>query len=241
VEAAPADTIRFSGSHDPAVGWLAEHFAQAPAGGKLIPHFSGSLGGLIALAEGEADLAGCHLWDVQTGEYNLPYVRRLLPGRAVTGVTLAHRRLGLMLTPGNPLKIRGLADLARPATRFVNRQPGSGTRVWLDEMLNRLSIDPRAIAGYSQEYLTHTDVARVIAEGGADVGLGLETAALSYGLDFLFLTREQFDLIMLRETAELPVLRRLVDWLNSAEGKDFVNHFEGYDSESTGKIIYLHP
>jgi molybdate-binding protein/DNA-binding transcriptional regulator YhcF (GntR family) len=234
--------IRFTGSHDMVLNGLSRAFfgAIVPDVSMLVS-FTGSLGGLMALAEGRTDIAGSHLWDAETDTYNTPFVRRLLPGKDVAILTLAHRRQGLILAPGNPLEISGLSDLLKSGVRFANRQPGSGTRVWLDDMLGKLAIDPRAITGYSQEYLTHTDVARAIAEGGADVGLGLETAALSYGLDFLFLNREQFDLVMLRETAGLPVIRQLVDWLNSVEGKNFVDSFEGYDSESTGKVTYLHP
>ena len=145
VEAAPADTIRFSGSHDPAVGWLAEHFTQAQAGGKLIPQFTGSLGGLIALSEGKADIAGSHLWDEPSDSYNAPFVRRLLPGQRVALVHLAYRRLGLIVPAGNPRQIRQLSDLALPDLRFINRQPGSGTRVWLDAALRKAGVDSAAI------------------------------------------------------------------------------------------------
>jgi putative molybdopterin biosynthesis protein len=199
-------------------------------------HYTGSMGGLTSLAEGSADLAGCHLWDAETGQYNLPFVRRVLPNRAVTGVTLAHRRLGLILTPGNPLNIEGLTDLARPDVHFVNRQPGSGTRVWLDAMLNKQGIMPEKINGYSNERLTHSDVARVVAEGGADAGLGLETAARAFGLDFLFLTRERYDLLMLPDTAQRPPARALIAWLGSPAGKQFVNQHRGYESQETGQV-----
>ena len=132
--------------------------------------------GLIALAEGKADLAGCHLWDAESDTYNIPFVHRLLPGKDVTIVTLAHRRQGLIVAPGNPHNIHDLADLTRPGIRFVNRQSGSGTRVWLDAMFSRQGIDPKKIDGYEDERMTHSDVARTVAEGSADVGLGLETA-----------------------------------------------------------------
>ena len=230
------DALRFSGSHDMVLNDLAHTFfgRQLP-GCALRLHYTGSLGGLIALAEGSADLAGCHLWDAETGQYNLPFVRRLLPNRAVTGVTLAHRRLGLILTPGNPLKIGGLSDLARPEVRYVNRQAGSGTRVWLDAALHKLGVPADKINGYSDERMTHSDVARAVAEGVADVGLGLEAAARAYGLDFHFLIRERYDLVMLAETAQRPPVRALIAWLESPAGKKFVDQHRGYESQETGQ------
>ncbi len=131
---APAvvNVLRFNGSHDLALIWIASHFGEISHQTRLDLHFSGSLGGLIALAEGRSDLAGCHLWDQETDSYNIPFVRRLLPGQLIALVTLAWRWQGLIMPAGNPARINGLADLAREGVRFVNRQPGSGTRVWLD-------------------------------------------------------------------------------------------------------------
>jgi molybdate-binding protein/DNA-binding transcriptional regulator YhcF (GntR family) len=233
----PAQTLRFAGSHDMVMNGIAQVFF-----GRLVPevtlrlNYNGSLGGLIALAEGTADLAGCHLWDAESDRYNLPYVRRLLPGQEATVVTLAHRRIGLITAPGNPQQVRGMADLTRPGIRFVNRQPGSGTRVWLDATLSRLGIDPRQIAGYADERLTHSDVARAVAEGVAHAGLGLETAAAAYGLDFAFLNRERYDLVLLAETAQQPAVRQLFAWLGSADGKQFVSRYPGYESQETGAV-----
>ena len=237
-EAPSLEVLRFYGSHDMVLNDLAHTlFGHKIRGAVLQLAYTGSLGGLMALAEGRADLAGSHLWDAESDTYNLPFIRRILPGRAVRVITLAHRRQGLILAPGNPLKIQGLQDLTRPEVRFVNRQPGSGTRVWLDATLQRLGIQPGQIAGFEDERLTHSDVARVVAEGGADAGLGLETAARAYGLDFHFLVRERYDLVMLAETVERPAMRALLDWLSSSEGKQFVERHRGYESEFTGQTI----
>jgi molybdate-binding protein/DNA-binding transcriptional regulator YhcF (GntR family) len=231
----PAALLRFSGSHDMVMNEIAHTiFPQVAPGISLQLNYTGSLGGLIALAEGKADLAGCHLWDAETGGYNLPFARRLLPGKDITAITLAHRRIGLMMAPGNPRGIRGLADLAQAGVRFVNRQAGSGTRVWLDEALEHLGVDAGSIQGYADERLTHSDVARAVADGDADVGLGLETAAQAYGIDFLFLNRERYDLIMLSETAARPAIQNLVAWLRSEQGKAFVARRPGYEAQSTG-------
>jgi putative molybdopterin biosynthesis protein len=237
-----AETLRFAGSHDMLVNELAHvFFGQVLKGIELHLAYNGSLGGLIALAEGKADLAGCHLWDAESDTYNLPFVSRLLPGKQVTSVTLAHRRIGLILAPGNPHNIQALADLLRPGVRFVNRQSGSGTRVWLDAACANLGIDPRSISGYQDERVTHSDVARAVAEGSADAGLGLESAALAYRLDFAFLNRERYDLMLLSETARQPALQKLINWLGSEDGRQFVAHHKGYESTETGKVHLITP
>lgn len=231
------NTIRFAGSHDMVLSELAHTvIGQVVPGIRLQLTYTGSLGGLIALAEGKADLAGCHLWDVESNSYNTPFVQRLLPGKEVIIVTLAHRRQGLIVPPGNPLNIQNLADLARPGTRFVNRQSGSGTRVWLDAALQRLGIDPKKIAGYEDERLTHSDVARAVAQGSADAGLGLETAGRAFGLDFVFQVLERYDLVLTPQTAEQPAVKVLLEWLASDEGKQFVAKHPGYESQETGRV-----
>jgi putative molybdopterin biosynthesis protein len=239
-EQSPAETLRFAGSHDLVVNELARFFfGHVVQDTRLHLSYNGSLGGLIALAEGKADLAGCHLWDAESDAYNTPFVLRLLPGKEVVVVTLAHRRMGLIVAPGNPHHIHDLADLVRPGVRFVNRQSGSGTRVWLDAICSGLGIDSANIAGYTDERLTHSDVARAVAQGNADVGLGLEAASLAYGLDFVFLNRERYDLILPAETARQPVIQKLLAWLASPEGKQFVARHKGYENQETG-LIRLH-
>jgi putative molybdopterin biosynthesis protein len=234
---AQSETLRFAGSHDMAMNDLAHvFFGKVFPGMKLELSYTGSLGGLIALAEGNADLAGSHLWDAESDTYNIPFIRRLLPGKDVTVVTLAHRRQGLIVSPGNPHNLQDLTDLTRPGVRFVNRQSGSGTRVWLDAMFERLGIHPRQVKGYDDERMTHSDVARAVAEGHADVGLGLETAAAAYGLDFVYLNQERYDLVMRSETARTPAIQQLIIWLASGEGKMFIAGHPGYDSQETGMI-----
>ncbi len=228
--------LRFVGSHDPLLNALAAQFHEVVPGCALQIAYTGSQGGLQALAEGRADLAGCHLWDPHSGSYNRTAVQKALPGRKMALLTLAHRRLGLIIPPGNPLKLSGLSDLAQPRVRFVNRQPGSGTRVWLDAMLERAGIDPQYIQGYSDERLTHSDVARAVAEGAASTGLGLESAALAYGLDFIFLTRERYDLVAPAETLSQPPLDALANWLASSAGKGFISRFPGYENQEAGQI-----
>jgi molybdate-binding protein/DNA-binding transcriptional regulator YhcF (GntR family) len=228
--------LRFAGSHDPVVSWLAGHFNEIAAGYSLACEFSGSLGGLLALVEGKADIAGCHLLDEQSGEYNLPFVRRFFPSQKVALVTLAHRRLGLILPPGNPAGVSGLADLRDLRLRLANRQPGSGTRVWLDQALRRLGIAPDDIAGYQEAWMTHSAVARQVAEGQADVGIGLEAAARSYSLDFILLTHERYDLVLTDAGMQLLPARRLIDWLGSPEGRQAIETLGGHDTRDTGRV-----
>jgi putative molybdopterin biosynthesis protein len=231
--------LRFSGSHDLAVTWLASHFNEITPGYNLQPNFTGSLGGLIALANGQADLAGSHLWDEESDTYNIPYVRRIFPGKRVALVTLAHRRLGLILPPGNPAGIRDLEDLSRPGIRFVNRQPGSGTRVWLDAALHRAGISGEQIQGYASEKNTHSAVARVVAEGQADAGIGLEGSARGYGLDFILLRRDRYDLVMLPKILETPPAQALVAWLQDETSKKVIEILGGYDTDESGRITWV--
>ncbi len=230
----PVGSLRFAGSHDLVITWLAGHFGEIVPGYTLHLTFSGSLGGLIALAGGQADLAGCHLWDAESDTYNLPFVRRLLPGVRVALLALAHRRMGLILPPGNPAGVASLADLAQAGLRLANRQSGSGTRVWLDAQLHKLGLQAETIAGYNDEHQTHSEVARAIAEGEADVGLGLEAAARSYSLAFIPLTNERYDLVIPDASLETPAVAGLLNWLRSQAGKDLIRNFEGYDTGVTG-------
>jgi len=154
----------------------------------------GSLAGLLAIVGGRCHLAGTHLLDPESGEYNVSHVRKILPGTRVRLVTLAMRRQGLMVKRGNPKGISGLADLGRPDVRFVNRQGGSGTRVLLDHHLQRIGLASQAVRGYGDEEYTHTAVAVQVLAGGADAGLGVLAAARALGLDFIPVAEERYDL-----------------------------------------------
>jgi molybdate-binding protein/DNA-binding transcriptional regulator YhcF (GntR family) len=232
--------LRFAGSHDMALNSVTRHFfGEVLADVSLQISFTGSLGGLLAIKDGKADLAGVHLWDMATDTYNLAFIRKTLPNIPICLVTFAHRRLGLIVTAGNPLGIQNLEDLTRPEVQFVNRQAGSGTRVWLDSSLNQNQIPVDLISGYRDERMTHSDVARSIAEGSADVGLGLESAAVAYGLDYIHLTRERYDLVMRSETADLPSVQALLEWLSSKECKNLIERFKGYETYETGQRMIL--
>ena len=204
---------------------------------ELATAFVGSLGGLMALARGEAEISGCHLWDEVTGEYNRPFVLRLLPNRPIMLLTLAKRIQGLIVPPGNPRRLKSLADLSGSGVRLINRQPGSGTRVWLDVQLKAAGVDPSAIEGYESEETTHLAVARAVAEGRADVGLGVSAAAAAYGLDFVPLGEERYDLVVPLELWEEAPLLALREVVASARFKEAVLALGGYDVTETGAAV----
>jgi putative molybdopterin biosynthesis protein len=233
------DTLTFTGSNDPVISWMAAHFPDISPGYQLHLQFGGSLSGLIALAENRTQLAGCHLWDEGTRDYNYAYVERILPGKKTALVTLAARTLGLILPAGNPLNIRSVTDLTRPGIRFINRQSGSGTRVWLDSRLREHQIDPDMIPGYTYEKATHTEVARAIATGEVNAALGLEAAANLYALDFIPLTQEIYEIAILQDNFDHPAVQKLVSWLASKPAKQAISAYSGYDTIHTGQIRWV--
>jgi putative molybdopterin biosynthesis protein len=231
--------LRFVGSHDLALAWIAAHFSEIAPRYSLELQFTGSLGGLIALAEGKADLAGSHLWDEETDSYNIPYVRRLLPGQRVALLTLAQRRLGLITPASNPASVLELADLQRPGLVFVNRQPGSGTRVWLDAALRRAGISAAGIRGYEDERATHSEVARAVAEGKADAGFGLQTAAMAFGLNFIPLVSERYELVIPEGTFDHPAMQQMARWLAERPAHQAIHELGGYETDDTGKVQWV--
>lgn len=231
--------IQFSGSNDLAIAWIAAHFSDIVPNYQLALAFGGSLSGLIALAEGRADLAGSHLWDEENQDYNLPFVERVLPGKQVALVTVARRQLGLIVEAGNPLGLRTLDDLTHPGLHFVNRQSGSGTRVWFDGRLREMHLNPEKIRGYNHEKLTHTDVARSIASGFANVGIGLQAAAAAFDLGFIPLTSELFELVIPAESMQKQPVHQLISWLGSEQARHALAKLEGYDTRQAGTTRWM--
>jgi molybdate-binding protein/DNA-binding transcriptional regulator YhcF (GntR family) len=231
--------IRFSGSHDPVIAWMASRFPEIVPDSTLELEFIGSLSGLMALAAGEADFAGSHLWDEETDTYNIPFIRKLFPNQKMALITLAHRSLGLILAKGNPHQIEGLHHLTNLDLHIANRQPGSGTRVWLDAMLQREKIPLEQISQQSVEYLTHTAVAQAVAEGKADVGIGLQAAANSFAIAFIPLTLERYDLIMPEVTYHRPAIQWMIRWLHEPTVLGWIQRFRGYDTRETGQITWI--
>ena len=228
-------TIFCIGSHDLTLDLLAQFLALRER--RLVSANVGSLGGLIALKRGEAHLAGSHLLDPETGEYNLAYIRKYLPGLPVRVYGFVGREQGLMVKRGNPKGIKGLEDLTRPDVRFVNRQRGAGTRVLLDYELSKAGISSDSIQGYDQEEYTHLGVAVAVASNRADCGLGIPAAAQSLGLDFVPLFQEKYQLVLPVQFAQDALLAPLFDLLGQAEFKRAVLSLPGYDVSEMGKLI----
>ena len=225
-------TIVAIGSHDPVLDLAASLLRARDPLRTLVSGPVGSLGGLVALREGLCHVAGCHLLDPATGEYTLPWIERVLPGRDVDVVRLVHREQGLIVAPGNPLGLRGLADLGR--ARYVNRQRGAGTRVLLDHELARLELAPEAIDGYAREEPTHLAVAAAVAAGRADAGLGVLAAARAFRLDFVPVAREPFDLVM---APGEPAVAPLLELLGDAGFTAAVAELGGYSTAETGRVV----
>lgn len=223
----------FSGSHDLALEGIAEHLEKHVT---LLSLPVGSLDGLVNLRQGLCQISGSHLLDV-TGEYNTPFIRHLFPDRDVEIVTLAYRTQGLMLANGNPKSIKKITDIAKSNVRFVNRNPGSGTRLWLDHELNNLKIPADKVKGYDKEVKTHSEAARLIATGKADVSLGLQAAAHQHGLDFIHLFEERYDLILPRENEK--TLLPLLEYLQTSAFRNELNALTGYNSAHSGEEILL--
>jgi putative molybdopterin biosynthesis protein len=228
-------TIFAIGSHDITLDILAQHLAEHQR--RLTSANVGSQGGLIALRRGESHLAGSHLLDPVTGEYNLSYIRKYLPGIPVRVITLVGRQQGLLVQFGNPKNIQGLKDLARPGVSFVNRQAGAGTRVLLDYYLELLGVAPEGIQGYNQEEYTHLAVAAAVSSGRADCGLGIAAAAQALELDFIPLFQERYDLVVPRDFADGELLAPLWDVLASATFRQEVAALPGYDVTKMGSVV----
>jgi len=228
-------TILCIGSHDLTLDLLAQFLAGHDR--RLASANIGSQGGLIALRRAEAHLAGSHLLDPKTGEYNISYIRQYMPNIPVKVVALVGREQGLLVRRGNPKGVRGLEDLARLQVQFLNRQRGAGTRVLLDYHLNLLGISHESIVGYSQEEYTHLAVAAAIASGRADCGLGIAAAAHALDLDFIPLFQERYDLVIPKEHADSHLLAPLFGLLTERGFREAVSQLTGYDVSVMGTVI----
>jgi putative molybdopterin biosynthesis protein len=226
-------SVIFSGSHDLALEGIAEHLQKHVT---LLSLPVGSLDGLVNLRQGLCQLSGSHLLD-KNGEYNTPFVRHFFPDRDVEIITLAYRTQGLMFASGNPKRFSRFADIANPNIRFVNRNAGSGTRLWLDSELRKLKIPVEMINGYDKVVQTHSETATLIAGNKADVALGLQAAAYQHNLDFIPLFEERYDLILPRENEKM--LLPLLDYIQTIDFRSAVNSLTGYNTAHSGEQIPL--
>ncbi|MEW6386971.1 MAG: molybdopterin biosynthesis protein [Thermodesulfobacteriota bacterium] len=231
-------TLVVLGSHDNTLDLLATLFKRKDPRLRLSSGHIGSQGGLVALRQGRAHLGGSHLFDPETNTYNVPYIRKYLPGVPLKLINLAWREQGLMVARGNPKNIRNVADLVRPGVRFINRQQGAGTRLLLDYLLKEHGLDAAQVQGYDREEYTHMAVAVNVLSGTADVGLGILAAAQALGLDFLTLTPERYDLVVPERTFQDPRFQTLLEVIRSPEFKAAATALGGYDLKDCGLIVW---
>ena len=229
-------TIVAIGSHDLVLDLAASALRADDPLVTLASSNVGSLGGLVALRDGLCHVAGSHLLDPATGEYTLPYVDRLL-GDDVAVIRLVHRDQGLIVAPGNPLGLAKVDDLTRPGLRYVNRQRGAGTRALLDHELAQRGIDPADVPGYTREEHTHLAVAAAVAAGRADAGLGILAAARAFGLDFVPVAQEPYDLVLRADGLTDDRLAPLWALLGRDEFRTEVEALGGYSCTETGRRI----
>lgn len=232
-------TLVVAGSHDMTLDLIANLLNKREPKINLASSNVGSLGGLLALRKGTAHLAGSHLLDTESGEYNISYIDRYLPGIEAYLVTLVHREQGLIVASGNPKSINGLEDLCRDGISFVNRQSGSGTRILLDWQLGQLGIDPATIDGYQREEYTHMAVAVDVLSGSGDVGMGIHAAAQALNLDFIPVTTERYDLVIPAVHYDNPLVQNFLEVITTQEFKDQVLALGGYDVRETGSRLQI--
>ena len=197
-----------------------------------------SFEGLLALYEKKVDAAACHLYAVDEKSFNVPYVKRLMPGVKAVLVNISYRKQGFYVAAGNPKEIRGWRDLARRDVSILNRRPGSSARILLDGQLCRMDLDPRQIKGYEREMKSHLTMAAAIADGEADLALGTERISRQIdGLDFIPLLEERYDLVLRRDAMDTPAVEAILEILRSAAFKKEIRHFTGNDYRDMGKIV----
>lgn len=231
------NNIIITGSHDLILDILKNELQENFSDFKLVSFNVGSMGGLMALKQNRTHLATAHLLDPESGEYNFPYLKNMLPQKELIVVNLAYREQGIMVKKGNPKNIKELDDLTSEDIKFINRQKGSGTRILLDYLLKKRGINPFNINGYFQEEFTHLMVASAVATGIVDAGLGILSAAKDFHLDFIPVAKERYDIIIPKEWYTSLRIQKLLSIIRSEKFKKKVLRLGGYDLSQCGKVI----
>lgn len=232
-----SDNIIFCGQ-DVILDILARRLERAMPSIRFLRNYVGSMDGLLSLYRGTANAVTAHLWDSDTNTYNLPFVRRFLPGHNTLLINLAYRMAGFYVAKGNPKGITTWQDLALPNIQLINRERGAGARVLLDEKLRVSNIDRHSIHGYDNEETSHLAIASVVARGTADVGVGIEKVAQQVSeIDFIPLQKERYDLVIRKEDAHRPQFQALLSLLRSKDFRNEVEGIGGYDLSQTGEIV----
>ncbi len=230
------NTLVAIGSHDPLLDELGDMLHMAYPDTFMSSSHVGSMGGIMAVRRGETHIAGIHLLDEADGSYNTAFIKRYFPKGGVRLVECVGRTQGLMLQKGNPLGISSVSDLTKEGLRYVNRQKGSGTRILIDYLCKTQGIDTTKIYGYEREEFTHTSVAAQIVSGTADAGMGIYSAAKLYDLDFLPVCTEQYDLLIPDYAWDSPIVRRLIEILQSEDFKKRISALGGYEISQPGRV-----
>ncbi len=226
------------GSNDPILDMLQTYMKKTYPEFLILSANTGSTEGLRTLNRGYTDLAWSHLLDPESGQYNIPFLPAYLPDVKAVVVNLFHRELGLMTASGNPLRIRWFQDLTKKRVGFVNRQKGSGTRILLDHHLRQLKIPSSNIKGYDQEVYTHFEAGLSILSGEVDVGIGSIAVAKLFGLGFVPIANESFDMILDQRTFFHKGIQAFIETLNSKGFRRKVERIGAYDFSNSGKILY---
>lgn len=232
-------TLVFIGSHDNILDVLANQLHKKRPMIRISSAHVGSMGGIMAIRRGEAHLAGTHLLDEESGEYNISFINRYLRGVSLQLVNLCYREQGLIVAKGNPLGIRDMADIATSGHRFINRQNGAGTRLLTDKVLRDQDIDPATIQGYEHEEYTHMSIAAAVASGSADAGMGIRAAAVALDLDFVPVAEERYDLIVPAKFKDDSKVQTVLELMRNNE--DFHSRIlalGGYNLRDIGKVFY---
>lgn len=221
---------------DPATGLLSR-MVEKISGVEIVSAAASSKLALTWLSEGKVHIAGSHLEDPKTGEFNLPFIRKQFPDEDFSVVTFAQWEEGLVVASGNPKGLRKIEDLARKSVRFVNREPGSGSRALLDKLLEKTGVEAQKIQGYDRIAYGHLAAAYCVVAGDADACLATRSAAQTFGLDFIPLHSERYDLVMRKRTADLPAVKAFLDVLQRATLRRKLEVLAGYDTSQTGTIV----
>ena len=232
-------TLVFIGSHDNILDLLANELYKKRPAIRISSAHVGSMGGIMAVRRGEAHIAGCHLLDEVTGEYNVTFIKRFLKGTPLRLINLCYRQQGLIVAKGNPKNIRNFGDLACSNNIFINRQNGAGTRLLTDKILAEENIEPSSIPGYDHEEYTHMSVAASVANGSVDAGLGILAAANALDLDFIPVAEERYDLIVPNSFQGDPKIKTTLELISTNTGfHDSIIKLGGYDLRDCGKVMY---
>ncbi len=221
---------------DPATGLLSR-MVEKISGVEIVSAAASSKLALTWLSQGKVHIAGSHLEDPKTGEFNLPFIREIFPDQDFSVVTFARWEEGLVIAVGNPKGVRKIEDLARKNIRFVNREPGSGSRALLDKLLEKAGMDARKVEGYGRIAYGHLAAAYCVVSRDADACVATRSAAQAFGLDFIPLHSERYDLVMRKRTAALPAVRAFLDVLQRATLRRKLEVLAGYDTSQMGTIV----